>query len=477
LDSGAACVALAAFVISFVGLCTKLLGGALPAVQLTLLTSLLSWCPTTAALLHRRCSRGGRPGGGGGGGEGISASTAALVAARGILGFVSIMCFFMALQLMPLQAVTPLFFCSAVAALLLEALLHCKPISCGALVGCLLAVGGVALIGRQGCHLHGGAAGACAGAPQAQAMEAAACTRLGGAEPARLPALLLLQGLACGPQHLGTSAFGSSSNSSSGGSSSISSSGSGSGSGCGTASGPASGHRLGVALSLAGALVNACQFLVVSRIGGRVSSTALTWCYHTTLVALSALLLLALRQPFQPAAFDARTSALVAAMAAATWLGQLLLTRGLQLGSATRASAINTSQVLYSFVWDAALLHTPVTACGAAGAASIIAGVLAVCWQGLRDDRRGGGRAQEGVREGLLGQAPDSAGQQEPGRPLLPQQPAGADGGARLVLLDGSGVVGAVAVQDGSGGDMGGGDKRGVDVEELRRPLLGDSSD
>ncbi len=434
--SSAACVALAALSFSFVGLCTKLLGGALPPLQLTLLTSLLCWCPTTAALLAGRCcERAARRAPTGAAHH--PASTAALLAARGVLGFANITCFFAAVQLMSLQEAVPLFYCSTVVALLLEAALQRQPVGCGALAGCLLSVGGVALIGRPGCHLRvwaarAWAAPACAGPPWGGG---AAALAAGAAEAAHLPPLLLAHAL---PYAAG-------------------------GGGCRAAG---SGHSAGVALALAGALVNACQFLVVRRVGARLSPTALTWWYHSALAALSGLLLLGLGTPLRLGALDGRACGLVVAMAAATWLGQLLLTRGLQLGSATVASAINTSQVLYSFVWDAALLHTPVTLCGAGGAASIVAGVLAVCWQqgsragGWRGGPGPGGAERSGGADGWCG-----AEQQAPAGPLLLLQYAAGDeaGDVRLLLPDGIGAV--VAVQD-EGGE-------GDEVDELRQPLLG----
>eukprot|EP00879_Flechtneria_rotunda_P008079 GHRR01008463.1.p1 GENE.GHRR01008463.1~~GHRR01008463.1.p1 ORF type:complete len:163 (+),score=29.06 GHRR01008463.1:144-632(+) len=68
----------------------------------------------------------------------------------------------------------------------------------------------------------------------------------------------------------------------------------------------------------------------------------------------------------------------VAAVAAAHFVGQLLLNRGFNLDDATHGSALFTQQVLYSYVWSITILHGPIQLCAALGSACILAGVLFV---------------------------------------------------------------------------------------------------
>jgi hypothetical protein len=56
-----------------------------------------------------------------------------------------------------------------------------------------------------------------------------------------------------------------------------------------------------------------------------------------------------------------------------------MLSRGLQLGSPGKLSAINTSQILYSYVWEVLLLHGALNLCAITGALCIVLGVVFVC--------------------------------------------------------------------------------------------------
>lgn len=415
--SSSVCVAAAAFCFSFIALFSKLLDGSIPAVQLALVTSLISWGPTTAAVLwhgrqsnkhqhHRHWGALASPG------------TAMQLILRGTLGLLNITCFFGAVQLLPLQEAVPLYYCSTVVSLVMESLIYSKPMGRSALLGCLMTLAGVGLVALPACPIHAAFSTHANGSASLQ-QPAAAMQQQSITQTSAGAAAMLNEHVRLAHTHVRNTISKQSSNHSSvvqreaasmhsGGfmlklvssledtSHSLTSQ-LGTSAGCSSTScssgldahGSASHRNLGVFLALAGAVFNAAQFLVVARIGTAVTISMMTWFYHTTLVVLAGGWMLA--SSGSTAALmpmpGSNVLLLVMGTAVATMLGQVLLSRGLQLGNASKASAINTSQVLWSFVWDVAVLGTPVTVCGLAGAASVVAGVLAVCWPSLVHSR------------------------------------------------------------------------------------------
>ncbi len=177
-------------------------------------------------------------------------------------------------------------------------------------------------------------------------------------------------------------------------------------------------RKMGIIVAISGAFLNAAQFVTVNQIGTALSSSLIAWTYHTAvLIASGASLLLQwplppvvpcqhdwlmvggghptawwllawLRPRHRPAgagraAHDAVSAAptapQVGGLAAATYVGQLMLSRGLQLGSPGKLSAINSSQILYSYLWEVLLLHGALNLCAIAGALFIVLGVVVVC--------------------------------------------------------------------------------------------------
>lgn len=63
--------------------------------------------------------------------------------------------------------------------------------------------------------------------------------------------------------------------------------------------------------------------------------------------------------------------AVIAACGATTFLGQLFLTKGLQLEKAGVASAMRYLDVVFVFTWDALLLHERISRWSVLGAAII----------------------------------------------------------------------------------------------------------
>jgi drug/metabolite transporter (DMT)-like permease len=427
-NSGVACVALAAFTFSFIGLCTKLLDDSIPSVHVTLLMGSISWCLTTLTLLATklRSKRQQAP-------SKVPLSKALLLLLRGIIGAVNVSCLLTAMQLLPLQDAVPIYFSSGVVALLLEAALFRKPIGCAALLGCLLTISGVALVGQpacpvhiplpghpQACH-HVAAAGPAAMPAVLNSSSTGArwlpprCDMLqsqghGGAEPALvshrqvLAALLELmftdrthRSHLDGPpprqetdHHLPGPATGSLAPPTSAGAAGGAAAGAAGSSPVADYPLGLSQHNLGVALALGGAVLNAIQFLIISHIGTAVSLSFMAFAYWTVLVAATFASVAAAGGLPSLLPGDLRTWGLLMGIAVSSWLGQVLLGRGLQLGHPSRGAAINTTQVFWSFVWGVAVLAQPVTLCGIMGGAAIMAGVVASCLPALMAARAAG---------------------------------------------------------------------------------------
>lgn len=384
-NSGVACVLAAAFSFSFVGLSTKLLNNVIPTVHLTLLMGMCSWCLTTTTLMLTKLSgKAMYPG------SKLPASTGFFLILRGIIGCLNMSCLLGCMQLLPLADAVPLYYSSAVVALFLEAILFCKRIGLSAVLGCLLTVGGVALVGQATCpiptptlpFLNGTACSGLqaleggqlvGGSPAAAAVMSGLGRRslLGcalrpdnwhhtfsaaGAQDfshqavaigrafVAVPGLLLGQGMphTWASQMDTTQRFYNTAMETLTNATATNSSSSDGFLGH-------SSHDLGVALALTGAVLNAIQFIVISHIGTAVSPIFMTWVYWTVLVLTTGGALYGVEGYLElspPGGWH--TWACVLGCALGSWGGQTFLSRGLQLGNPGRASAINTTQVRLS---------------------------------------------------------------------------------------------------------------------------------
>ncbi|KAG2447072.1 hypothetical protein HYH02_007822 [Chlamydomonas schloesseri] len=308
---------------------------------------------------------------------------------RGLLGATSITCFYLAIELLPLQDAVTLFFCSPVLAALLE-----------------LAVTG---------ESHGWAGAA-----------ATTCTVCGVVLVSQPECLFRRGGHSM--EDRGNSAAG-------------------------------------VILATTAAAANAAAFVVVRLLKRSQNTVVLTWWYHMVVVTVAAVPL-ALGYPAPPVLPSGRTGLLLGGVGATQFCGQLLLNRGFQLESATRGSAINVLQVLFSFMWDLLVLGDKPGLLSAAGGGLVAAGVLFVALTpthhhlaqpvaaGASILEGEGLEAEEGVhRHGhghghVRGRGPygEADGEAE-AVPLL----AGAVGGAALLLPSRRGVGGGGGGVGGSG--------------------------
>ncbi len=337
----------AAFICSLVALQLKLLSQPIPATQVTLLSSAFGLAVTSCVLLldwqRRRWSAAHRSGASAGASITFtqlpsSRKLLLLVLLRCVLGALAVTAFYAAVELLPLHTAITLFFLSPAFAVLLEALVRRRAVTAFALVGCTLAVAGVVLIGRKGpCGLDNlpwSAPG-------------------GHGRPFVSSRSFHVQPSEFALHSSGSSAGGSAGSISGDSFRSSSSSSSSSNGGSRSVSGMDDMSTAGAALGIAAALANAASFVTLAEVGTAVSSLTITWWYHCIVVVIS-LCSCAFGPPGVPGFWmvSQHDVWLLAGIAVANLLGQLLLNRGFQLESASRGSAINTSQVGGSGCWD-----------------------------------------------------------------------------------------------------------------------------
>ncbi|WIA30496.1 hypothetical protein OEZ86_000580 [Tetradesmus obliquus] len=288
-SSGNFIITLAAIVCSAIALFIKQLHGSVPAVQITLISSCISWLLTTAWLLLvgeelRSLVRRQVP----------------LLVLRGALGAATSILYYQSIQMLRMNEAVTVFFTNPAMAALLDYLINGKVIRLGTVAGIALAIGGVVLVGCPTCQFAG--------------------------------------------------AFGAMSTT----------------------------HLLGICYGLGGAAANAGGYIAVHKIGADVPFVVLMWWYHT-LVTLGSLPCMLLALPLADVVLPSwQQAGWIAAVAAAHFLGQLLLNRGFNLDDATHGSAVFAQQVLWSTLWSVAIMHHNLQLCAGLGSASILIGVVLV---------------------------------------------------------------------------------------------------
>lgn len=126
-----------------------------------------------------------------------------------------------------------------------------------------------------------------------------------------------------------------------------------------------------VGIALAGAFFSACAYVTVRRIGSR--EHPLVVVFYFPLVAVPACLPLALPDLVWPRGVEWLW---LLGIGVTTQIAQVLMTRGLQLMPAGRATAVSTVQVLFAAGWGGLIFAEPIEAMTVVGAASIIVGVV-----------------------------------------------------------------------------------------------------
>jgi drug/metabolite transporter (DMT)-like permease len=133
----------------------------------------------------------------------------------------------------------------------------------------------------------------------------------------------------------------------------------------------------GVSFGLASAFLAAGAYLTIRMIGKKASAISIAVWFHTTALAHTSILLLFgwPRPAVWPTLLD---WGCLSAIAVASFTANILLNRGFQIESASLASAINTSQVIYSHIIGILVLHEDISWIGAFGAGMITVGVCIV---------------------------------------------------------------------------------------------------
>lgn len=298
--NGNAVISLAALVCSTIALFIKQLHGEVPAMEITLASSCVSWVLTTAWCLMA-----------GEGPRSLFSQRVGLLALRGFLGAVTSCLYYQSIQMLHMNEAVTIFFTNPAMAVLLDWAVSGKTVNAGTLAGVALSISGVALVGCPDCDF--------------------------------------------GP------AF--------------------SGGGGGGAAGPwwqLSPRGIGVLLGLTAAFANAAGYLAVHAIGATVPFCNLMWWYHTcvTLGSLGGLTLLPVGQRLVVP--SPGQTGWILAVAAAHFVGQLLLNRGFNLDDASHGAALFSQQVLYSHVWAVTIMHAPLQPCALLGSGAILAGVVLV---------------------------------------------------------------------------------------------------
>ncbi|EFJ52587.1 hypothetical protein VOLCADRAFT_103076 [Volvox carteri f. nagariensis] len=324
-------------------LTVKLLGDEVPTFQVVFVPGLICFLATSVAVKLNGLNVRSK-----------SWRIAGLTLLRGALGATSITCFYLAIEVLPLQDAVTLFFCSPVVACLLEFAVtgESQGWACAAATVCTVA--GVVLVAQPPCifshheqhHTHqhhhqnqggGGDAGSGGGS--------------GGSGGDGAPSGFvqgLLGGSGTYPAVASSFPMGSGSETIAAG---------------------------GAALATVAAITNAAAFVVIRVLRRSQSTLVLTWWYHGVVVVFSATAL-TLGYPASPVLPTRRGCGLLVVVGLTQLLGQLLLNRGFQLESATRGSAINVLQVLFSFVWDVAVLGDQPALVSVAGSSLVAAGVV-----------------------------------------------------------------------------------------------------
>jgi len=139
----------------------------------------------------------------------------------------------------------------------------------------------------------------------------------------------------------------------------------------------AGGRLLGLLFSLGASVCSAAVFVILRKLKGREDqNTTAIWFHFTSLVSSLPFCLASLpAPPVWPSA--AEWGCLMGVVAGSFW-GQICLTRAFALMPAGQGSAINTVQVVIAYLYGMLLLGERATLLGVLGAATIVAGAVAV---------------------------------------------------------------------------------------------------
>ncbi|GLC34177.1 hypothetical protein PLESTM_000166500 [Pleodorina starrii] len=313
-DSGVACVCCAALVFSFAALFVKLMGSSIPVFQIVAFRSLASFAICAAYARAARISPL----------FGRRANLRFLIS-RGLFGAAAMTTYYFSIRMLPLADAVTLFFLNpAITAVVAWAILK-EPLGLRGVCGVLVSVCGLILLTRPPFLFGHTGSGSSAGGLHGD-----------------------------GGVGVGTA-----------------------GAGDGAGGGWDRDRLLGSMFGLLSALLSAGAFISIRYIGKSEPALVVSVYFHVC-AAGSSLAPLAAGVP-APAVWPSGPQwALLAGVGCCSFWGQILIGRSFQLLNAARASAINLTQVVYSYLLGLIFLHESLTLFGGGGSVLIAAGAVLV---------------------------------------------------------------------------------------------------
>ncbi|KXZ53815.1 hypothetical protein GPECTOR_6g733 [Gonium pectorale] len=340
-DSGIACISFAALVFSFSAFFVKLMGHGVPVFQIVSFRSTTSFCVCAAyaRATHITPLFGRR-------------KHLKFLLSRGLFGAAAMTTYYFAIKLLPLADAVTLFFLNPAVTAVAAWLIMREPLGLRGVAGVVVSLCGLVLLTRPPFLFGSGDSSA----------TTAAVSAAGGSAGS---------GALHGDGSLGVSAAG----------------------GAAEHAAAWDGARLlGTMFGLLSALLSAGAFISIRYVGKGEPALVLSVYFHVCAAASSAVPLAA-GLPDRAVWPTGRQWGLLVGVAATSFWGQILVGRGFQLLHAARASAINLSQVVYSYILGLLFLHEGLTLYGGAGSVLIAAGAIL---SNLRPKKE----AESGGREG-----------------------------------------------------------------------------
>ncbi|GFR50475.1 hypothetical protein Agub_g12529, partial [Astrephomene gubernaculifera] len=326
-DSGVACVCLAALSFSFAAFFVKLIGPSMPVFQIVAFRSLTSF---TACALFARARKmaplfGRR-------------ANLRLLIARGLFGAAAMTTYYFSIKMLPLADAVTLFFLNPAITAVAAWVIMREPLGLRGAAGVLISLCGLVLVTRP--------------------------PFLFGSETTVSSASDASSGMA-------------SSSSSTGSSSSALHADNGVGVSTAAAATEAEQRLFGTLMGLSSALLSAGAFICIRYIGKREPPLVMSVYFHVC-AALTSIGPLAAGLPTRAIAPSGAQWLLLWAVSAGSFVGQLMIGRGFQLLHAARASGINFTQVVLSYIQGLLFLHEHLTLLGGAGSLLIAGGAILV---------------------------------------------------------------------------------------------------
>ncbi|KAG2494367.1 hypothetical protein HYH03_007424 [Edaphochlamys debaryana] len=322
-DNGVAAVSLAALVFSFSAFFVKLMGHGVPVFQIVVFRSAASFavCFAYSRFAGIRPLFGHR-------------RNLKFLLSRGLFGAAAMTTYYFSIKLLPLADAVTLFFLNPAVTAVAAWLIMKEPLGVRGAIGVVTSIAGLLLLTH----------------PPALFGDSSPSPSSSSSAPASSSATLH------GDGSLSVSAAPSSSSSTGGWDAD---------------------RLVGTAFGLLSAVLSAGAFISIRLVGKSEPSLVLAVYFHTC-AAASSVLPLALGVPQHAVLPSGRQWALLLGVAATSFWGQILIGRGFQLLAAGRASAINFTQVVYSYVLGLLFLHESLTLLGAAGSGLIAVGAVLV---------------------------------------------------------------------------------------------------